>query len=138
MHNRMALVVFSGTADKLTVVAAMAAGAAAMEVEVELFLTFWGLRAFQRGARDSTPPAAAEYAGESQALVELFQAKNVPPWLDTLRSARELGTVTVHACSMSTELFGLALDDLEDVVDDIIGVGSFIDRAKSASISMFI
>ena len=48
MTKRMSLVVFSGTVDKLTAVATLATGAAAMNMEVDLFLTFWGLEAFKK------------------------------------------------------------------------------------------
>ena len=138
MSKRMSLIVFSGTADKLTAVATLATGAAAMDMEVDLFLTFWGLEAFKRGAKTQPPRITAEYADYLPVMMELMQAKNVPHWLDTLRSAREIGTVKVYACSATMELFGIKLGDLEDVVDEITGVASFVERAKDADISMFI
>ncbi len=138
MSKRMSLIVFSGTADKLTAVATLATGAAAMDMEVDLFLTFWGLEAFKRGAKTQPPRITAEYADYLPVMMELMQAKHVPHWLDTLRSAREIGTVKVYACSATMELFGMKLDDLEDIVDEVTGVASFVDRAKDADISMFI
>ena len=138
MSKRMSLIVFSGTVDKLTAVATLATGAAAMDMEVDLFLTFWGLEAFKRGAKTQPPRITAEYADYLPVMMELMQAKNVPHWLDTLRSAREIGTVKVYACSATMELFGIKLGDLEDVVDEITGVASFVERAKDADISMFI
>lgn len=138
MSKRMSLIVFSGTVDKLTAVATLATGAAAMDMEVDLFVTFWGLEAFKRGAKSQPPRITAEYADYMPVMMELMQAKNVPHWLDTLRSAREIGTVKVYACSATMELFGIKLGDLEDVVDEITGVASFVERAKDADISMFI
>jgi peroxiredoxin family protein len=55
-----------------------------------------------------------------------------------LRAAREIGEVRIFACSATMELFDTKLDDLEDMVDDITDVASFIDRAKDADISLFI
>jgi peroxiredoxin family protein len=138
MSNRMSLVVFSGTVDKLMAVATLATGAAAMDTEVDLFLTFWGLEAFKKGAKNEPPRVTAEYADYGPVMMELMQAKNVPHWLDTLRAAREIGNVRVYACSMTMELFGLKLEDLEDVVDEVTGVANFIERAKDSKISMFI
>ncbi len=138
MSKRMALVVFSGTADKLTAVATLATGAAAMGMEVELFLTFWGLEAFRKGAKERSPRITAEFEDYGPVMMELMQAKHVPHWLDTLRAAREIGDVRILACSATMELFDMKLDDLEDVVDEVTGVASFIDRAKDAEISMFI
>ena len=138
MSKRMSLVVFSGTADKLTAVATLATGAAAMGMEVELFLTFWGLEAFRTGAKERPPRITAEFEDYGPVMMELMQVKRVPHWLDTIRAAREIGNVKVFACSATMELFDIQLDDLEDVVDEVTGVATFIDRAKDAEISMFI
>jgi peroxiredoxin family protein len=134
----MSLVVFSGTADKLIAAATLATGAAAMDMEVELFLTFWGLEAFRKGAKQQPPRITAEYADYAPVMMELMQAKHVPHWLDTLRDARDIGHVKIYACSATMELFGMHLEDLEDVVDEVTGVATFVDRAKDADISMFI
>jgi peroxiredoxin family protein len=138
MSKRMSIVVFSGTADKLTAVATLATGAAAMGMQVELFLTFWGLESFRRGAKDRPPRITAEFEDYGPVMMELMQAKHVPHWLDTIRDAREIGDVKVFACSATMELFEMKLDDLEEVVDEVAGVATFIDRAKDAEISMFI
>jgi peroxiredoxin family protein len=138
MSKRMSLVVFSGTADKLTAVATLATGAAAMGMEVELFLTFWGQEAFRTGAKQRPPRITAEFEDYGPVMMELMQVKRVPHWLDTIRDARDIGNVKVFACSATMELFDMKLDDLEDVVDEVTGVATFIDRAKDADISMFI
>jgi len=138
MSKRMSLVVFSGTVDKLTAVATLATGAAAMGMEVDLFLTFWGIEAFKKDAKLQPPRITAEYADYAPVMMELMQAKQVPHWLDTIRAAREIGDVNVYACSATMELFGIQKEDLEDVVDEVIGVATFIDKAKDAAISMFI
>ena len=43
------MVVFSGTVDKLYPAAIMASGAVAMGMDVEIFLTFYGLDSFRQG-----------------------------------------------------------------------------------------
>ena len=136
--DRMSLVVFSGTADKLTAVATLATGAAAMGLEVDLFLTFWGLEAFKKNANGNVPLVSAEFAELGPMMREVMQAKHVPSWLDTLRGAREIGAVKVYACSATMELFGHKLEDLEDIVDEVTGAASFIDRAKDSKITLFI
>lgn len=138
MSERMSLVVFSGTTDKLTAAATLATGGAAMGMEVEIFLTFWGLEAFRSGARQQPPRITAEFADYGPVMQELMQAKRVPHWLDTLTAAREVGEVHIYACSATMELFGLKLDELEPVVDEVTGVATFIERAREAQISLFI
>ena len=138
MNKRMSLVVSSGTADKLGTVASLVAGAAAMEIDVELLLTFWGLDAFRKGARERPPRLDAAYADDGVALIARMRARSAPHWLDTLRDARAIGSVRISACSASMELLGLTPGDLEDVVDEVTGVATFVDRAKDADIAMFV
>jgi peroxiredoxin family protein len=138
MAERMSLVVFSGTADKLIAAATLASGGAMMGMEVELFLTFWGIEAMKKGTRQQPPRISAEYADYAPVMMELMQAKNVPHWLDTLQAAREIGDVKVYACSATMELFGYTQDDLEGIVDEVTGVATFVERAREAKMSLFI
>ncbi|MFZ5817083.1 MAG: DsrE/DsrF/DrsH-like family protein [Bacillota bacterium] len=136
-QERLSMVVFSGTVDKLLPVGIMASGAVAMGQDVEVFLTFWGLMAFKKGAAQSLP-ISKEYEHMGPMMMQIMQEKKVPSFIDTLRTAKELGNVRVYACGMTMDLFGLKLEDLEDVVDGIAGVGEFIDTAKEGKMTLFI
>lgn len=54
-EERLSMVVFSGTLDKLMPVGIMAAGGVGMGQEVEIFLTFWALLAFKKGGAENLP-----------------------------------------------------------------------------------
>ncbi len=43
MADKMSLVVFSGTDDKLMAASIIASGAVANDMDVDIFVTFWGL-----------------------------------------------------------------------------------------------
>lgn len=49
-----------------------------------------------------------------------------------------MGYVTIYACGMTMELFGMTLDDLEPIVDEVTGVATFVNRAKESRITLFI
>lgn len=136
--DRMSMIVFSGTVDKLYSVAIMASGGVMMEQEVEIFLTFWGLMALRKGEAEKNTRVSADFAEFAPQVTAALREKRVPSWLQMLRQARELGTVRVHACGMTMDLFGWAKDDLEDVVDDVVGVGEFVDLAKDGKVTLFI
>lgn len=136
-QERMSMVVFSGTLDKLMPVGIMAAGGVAMGQEVQIFLTFWGLLAFKKDAWKSLP-ISKEFEHMGPMMAQIMQEKNVPSFIDNIRTAKELGNVKVAACGMTMDLFGLTLADLEDVVDEVAGVGEFIDFAKEGKITLFI
>jgi peroxiredoxin family protein len=134
----MSIILFSGTVDKLMAASNLAVGGIAMDLQVDLFLTNWGLMAFKRDAWKSNTALSAEFAEYGPAMMAAMQERNVPSWMDILVQAKELGDLRVIACSMTMELFGISLDDLEPIVDDVSGVAGFISTAQDASITLFI
>jgi peroxiredoxin family protein len=136
--DKMSIIVFSGTVDKLMAVSTLATGAAAMGQEVNIFLTFWGLHAFRKDRVRTSMKFSSEFAEFAEPAMQAMQSKGVRHWLDTLNDAREIGDVHVKACSMTMELFGWTKDDLDPIVEDVTGVATFVDQAKDAQINLFI
>jgi peroxiredoxin family protein len=138
MSDRMSLVLFSGTVDKLMAASILATGAAAMDMQVEIFLTTWGITAFRKGSHLTNTSVTKDFEEYGPAMLEAMQAKHAPTWMDNLLAAREIGDVRIEACSMTMELYGMTLADLEPIVDDVTGVATFIERAKDSKITLFI
>lgn len=138
MQERMSLIVFSGTVDKLMAASILATGAAAMGMEVEVFLTTWGLEAFRKDNYKTNMRISKDFEDYAPVMMEQMMAKKVPSWMDNLKGAMEIGDVKVYACSMTMELFGMKLDDLEPIVDEVTGVATFVERAKEGRITLFI
>jgi peroxiredoxin family protein len=69
--NKMSIVMFSGTADKFIPLGVLAQAAAAMDMEVEIFVTGFALRAFTKGHPDM--PFPAEFADMAPALAVTIQ-----------------------------------------------------------------
>jgi peroxiredoxin family protein len=136
--ERMSLIVFSGTVDKLMAASILATGGAAMGLEVEVFLTTWGLMAFRKGDYLTNARVSKDFEEYGPTMMEAMQAKHSPSWMDNLLGAKEVGSVKVYACSMTLELYGMQLSDLEPIVDDVTGVATFVERAKDGRITLFI
>jgi len=136
--NRLSMVVFSGTVDKLYPAAIMASGAVAMGMDVEIFLTFYGLDAFRQGQPKANQKMDVNYAELAPMLVQLMKQKNVPSWYDMLVQAKQMGQVKVHACAMTLDLMGLKKEHLDPIVDDVVGVGEFVSNAKEGEITLFL
>jgi len=120
--STFSLVLFSGTDDKLNAAAVLTAGAAAMGRKVNVFLQYWALDAF-RSDRITKDHGVAPEAGPDGA--ELLQRHGGQHWSEILRQAKSIGDVKIHACSLSMEMFGITVDDLDPLVDDQTGVASF-------------
>jgi peroxiredoxin family protein len=138
MADRMSIVLFSGTVDKLLAASILATGAAAMDMEVDLFLTTWGIEAFRKGAYKTNTRVSRDFEEYGSVMRELMAAKKAPSWWENLQGAREIGDVHIAACSMTMELFGLTLNDLEPVVDEVTGVATFMERARESKVTLFI
>jgi peroxiredoxin family protein len=138
MKERMSLIVFSGTVDKLMAASILSTGAAAMGMEVEVFLTNWGLAAFRKDNYKENFRISKEYEEFGPMMMQQMRAKNVPSWMDNLKGAMEIGDVKILACSMTLELFGWTKEDLEPIVEEVTGVATFVERAKDSKITLFI
>jgi peroxiredoxin family protein len=138
MKERMSIVLFSGTVDKLLAASILATGAAAMDMEVDLFLTTWGIEAFRKGAYKTNTRVSRDFEEYGSVMRELMAAKKAPSWWENLQGAREIGDVHIAACSMTLELFGLTLNDLEPIVDEVTGVATFMERARDSKVTLFI
>jgi peroxiredoxin family protein len=136
--HRMSIVLFSGTVDKLMAASILATGASAMEMDVELFLTTWGLMAFRKDDYQTNARVSADFADYASVMREQMQAKKVPSWMENLQGAIEIGNVHIAACSMTMELYGLQLKDLEPIVNEVTGVATFVERARESEVSLFI
>jgi peroxiredoxin family protein len=138
MADRMSIILFSGTVDKLMAASILTTGGAAMGMEVEVFLTTWGLEAFRKDGYKTNMRVSKDYEDYAPVMMQQMMAKKVPSWMDNFKNAREIGDVKVFACSMTMELFDIKLEDLEPVVDDVTGVATFVERAREGEITLFI
>jgi len=137
-RNKLAIIMWSDTVDKLYPVAILSSAAAAAGWEVELFFTFWGLNAIRK-ENLSQMKISADFAEYAPAVAQAISQMNFPPWHELLRQAKSMGNVRVYACSTTMEMFGIKdKAQLADFVDEVVGAATFLDRAKDASITLFI
>ena len=130
--DSLSLVLFSGTADKLHAAATLAAGAAAMGRPVNILLQYWALDAFRsdriadnRGlAWDATADGTSRPVKGTASI----------PWLDTFRMAKELGEMSILACSGSLDVLGLDVTALDPLVDASGGIASFLMAAEGGQV----
>ena len=137
MAEKMAIVLFSGSLDKLTGMAVLVAGAAAQDVEVDIFLQLWGAYAFKKDVAEKNTNFS-EFPELKPQVHEALTKLKAPSWIELLQQARELGTVRIHLCSLALQIWGESKDEFLDMVDDVIGAGEFITMAEEADINLFI
>jgi peroxiredoxin family protein len=125
MDEPLNLVLFSGTDDKLQAAAVLTAGAAALGKPVNIFLQYWALDAFTKAHIERDHGLAPEAGPAGRRAVDALTSAGQAPWAETLRQAKELGSVDIEACSLSMDLLRLEEDDLDGLVDGVEGVTAF-------------
>ena len=153
--EKASLVVLSGDMDKVMAAFIIANGAAAFDMKVTMFFTFWGLKAIQkgnptgksvmgkmlgmmnRGGLDRIGPSRLNMGGMGRWMFKkMMRKRNVMPLPELVRQAREQG-VRLIACDMSMNVMEISKEDLIDGVE-IGGVATYIAEASESKFSLFI
>ncbi len=136
MVEKISITVFTGSIDRLTGMAILASGAAAMDMEVDIFLQLWGVYAFKKDVMRKNMEFS-EHKEMAESAAKRLQELNLPMWFDMLKEAKEIGNVHIYACSTACKIWNVGLNDLE-LVDEIIGAGAWLEKSKDANITLFI
>lgn len=137
MAKKMSIVLTSGTVDKMMEAGILASGAVANDMDVEIFVSFWGLLNFKK---DAPAGGKVSYDGKEmeQQVMEVFKKKNVPSWKTTMMQAKEVGNVKIYACALMADLMDIKREDLDPMIDEIVGVGDYVGKAAEADITLSI
>jgi peroxiredoxin family protein len=134
MDETLSLVLFSGTDDKLSAAAILAAGACALGRPVNVLLQYWALDAFRPENVDRPMTLVPEARADAEAAVRERAPGGRLDWLATFRQAKELGGLSINACSASLDLLGLDVTKLDPIVDGAAGVATFFLAAGDGQI----
>ncbi len=154
--RKVALLVTSGELDKLMVAAILAAGAAAMDYEVDAFFAFWGLCALRDkkvfegkqpvdrlltlmlgSGLEGLPASRFNFMGLGARFLEkVMKGKQVASLGELLDLAME-GGVRMMACQMSMDVMGISKEELRPGVG-ICGVATFLRGATQCGATLTI
>lgn len=132
-----AYVVHSGTLDKLYPVFMLASTGGAMDAEVHLFFTFWGLDAVKKGGLDKAKLPGVMSLGTGMMKGKIKNV-GVPSLVELMKMCRDTGNVKIYACSTTMAMMDVKKEELIDEVDEIVGAATFLDLAMDAQVQMFI
>ena len=136
-RKKLAMVVQSGTLDKLFCAFILGSTATSMDMEAHLYFTFWGLNSLVKGALDKVGLPATYKHMEEQMKKKLKEMKYPTPY-EMLKRMKATGLLKIYACSPTMEMFNIKKEDLIPEVDEIAGAATFLDVASDADITLFI
>jgi peroxiredoxin family protein len=157
-QEKLSLIVFSGSLDRLIAAFVLATGAAAMGMQVSMFFTFWGTAALRKqnvsvkktllermfgwmlpkGVK-KLPLSQMNMAGGGPAMIRYIMKKNgVASVEEMIELSKELG-VEMNVCTMSMDLLGMKPDELIDYPGkSYCGVAKFLETAAPGKITMLL
>jgi peroxiredoxin family protein len=138
MAGKMTIMMYSGTVDKLLPLAIVTSGAVATDMDVTIFVTFYGLLGFKKGMVESNQKFSKDFEELVPMIKDRLKLKNTPSWYDMLKKAKEMGKVKIQACSTACDLLGITKNDLDPIVDEMVGVGTYITEASESQVTLFI
>jgi len=135
--KKLALVVQSGTIDKLYCAFILASTSVAMGWEAHLYFTFWGLQGLAKGAMEkATLPG--DYKHLEEAMRKNLERMKYPSLYEMLKRLKQSGLCKIYACTPTMEMFGTKRDDLVPEVDSMVGAATFLNIAADADVTLFI
>ncbi len=133
--KKMAFIVGSKSFEKMMMPFIIAQTAEAMDVEVHIFYTFWGLELLKKGKADKTKVAGMPFPMKGMAAW-MFKKKlnnfGTPNPSKLIKELVEGGMVHLWACNMTMELMGVKKEDLIPEVEGIVGAAKFLELADDA------
>lgn len=136
MAKKMTIGVGSGCVDKLTSIGVILSGAAADDMEVDVFVLLNAGNAFLKNKGKDSNCNDQQSAEEFHKSLE---AINSPKWHEFFEMAKEMTTVKVYMCSLAGKVVGgEKIEDFIDLVDEICGIGEYITSTQEADVNLFI
>lgn len=157
--DQLSMVVFSGDLDKVLAAMIIATGAAAYDMKVKLFFTFWATAALRDPKKKGKGKNLIEkmfgmmlprgtgklrlsqmhMCGIGTSMIRGIMKKHKVPSLDEMfKTAGELG-VDIYICDMSMNLMGFMKEEMIDYPSmTVCGVATFLSDAQESKIQLFI
>jgi peroxiredoxin family protein len=139
-NKKLTMALYSGSLDKLTAAGVILGGAAADDMDVDVYVLMMGARAFKKevGA-DREKLEMAEYPMLKEEFMCMADKLSVKPWTDFFKEAKELTNVKIHICGLAGKIWdGNTMDDFIDLADDIVGINEYITSAQEADMHLLI
>jgi len=157
--DQLSMVVFSGDLDKILAALIISTGAAAYDMKVKLFFTFWAISALRDPKKNGKGKNLMEkmfgmmlprgvgkvklsnmnMGGMGTAMIKGIMKKHKVASLEEMfKTAGELG-VEINICEMSMNLMGFKKEEMINYPGmNICGVATFLSDAQESKIQLFI
>ena len=154
--NGATIILLSGDMDKVFAALTLASTSAAAGMDTTVFVTFWGLKAIQKGnftgrgfmgrmvgvmnhgGIQRLGPSKFNFGGIGRWMFKkMMSSKGVASLAELRQACLDLG-VHFLACKMSMDVMEIKREDLIDEVEDMVGAATAIQKASQSAVQFFI
>lgn len=154
--DKMTIILFSGEMDKAIAAFTLATTAAASNMDVTIFFTFWGLNILKKSrftvsGSQNILQKMFNFMSTSELPISKLNMFGLGPWMmkklmkksrmasldDLMKLAKELN-VKYIACTTSCGVMGLTKENFTDGVNEFAGASTYLAEAKDSKINLFI
>lgn len=156
-REKFNIVVFSGDMDKVLAAFILATTAASMNMEVNMFFTFWGLNVLRKkkftsgknilqkmmnfmnkSGSNRLPLSKFNMLGAGPAMMKIMMKQaNVPSIEEFVEMSKNMG-IKMIACTTTFSFMGFEKEDFIDGIDSFAGAATFLGEVREGKISYFI
>ena len=133
--KKMCFIVGSDSFEKMMMPFIISQTAEAMDIDVHVFYTFWGLNLLKKGGADGAKPAGLPFPMKEMGRW-MFKKKlaklGTPKPSELIKELTEDGNVHLYACNMTMELMGIKKEELIPEVEKVLGAAAFLEIADDA------
>ncbi len=132
--GRLTIILHSGSYDRVTNALSLAIVCLSMGMEAHILLTYQGLRRFRKGHLDDADETDPELLAQMQRDIASGKFHSIEYKLD---AALELG-LKVYACTTAMATCEFVKEDLVEGVDQIMGLTTFMNLVRDATVNWYI
>ncbi len=134
---KMTIGLSTASLDKLTGLGVITSGAAADDMEVDIFVLLNAGPAFLKNK------PAKDFLSEGDGDVEDFKTglekTGTPHWKEFLEMAKDMTEMKIYVCSLAGKVAGGEnKEDFIELVDEICGIGEYIESVQEADVNLFL
>jgi peroxiredoxin family protein len=155
-NNGTTIIVMSGDMDKVFAAFTIAIGAASAGKETNMYFTFWGLKAIQkgnltgkslfgrmmgllnRGGINRIGPSRFNFGGIGRWMFKKMMKNHKITQLEELRKTAIALGVKLYPCETSMEVMEISREDLIDEVSETCGVAAMLEMSNRSRQTLFI
>lgn len=153
--KKLAIIASHGTLDAAYPPLLLATTAAALDWEVGIFFTFYGLNLINKKeykkmkvpsvGNPGQPMPVPNFVGMLPGMTNVatmmmkrwMKKSNVATYEELLEMAID-SDVKFYGCQMTMDVFGMTKEDLIPEVTDVLGAAGFLDYASDATVTLYI